>query len=481
MPKGVATMENGLKELLENELLSEDTKTAFLEAWNNKINEVKASLREEVETQIREEFSNRYEQDKNNLVEAMDNMLTDSVKKYATETFEAAKALKEERARLTKAIKETRVAYKAKVAEHQKVLESFVLGQLGKEIKDFSNDQRAVMAQRVLLAKQIREAKGYYKNKVQEHTGKLQNFVLAKLNEELKSVKVRQEALAESKIQHAKKLNEHRKSLNEQAADRVNKLEAFVIEQLSKEINDFKQDKNALVEMRVKMASEAKSKLDETKKAFIERASKLVETTVEKQLRKEMTQLKEDIRSSRENIFGRRLFEAFQVEYMTSYLSEGTQIKKLNTKLSEAQKKLDEAVKVISTQKQLNEQAQRKVALSEERATRVKTLNELLRPLNREKREVMENLLETVKTTSLKEAFQKYLPAVLNESAKQNTQGRRLLSEIAPSQQTNNAQPKRTIAVTGNRINRLIESTQTETQDQSAEIIELRRLAGIEK
>jgi hypothetical protein len=468
-------MENGLKELLENAVLSEETKTAFLEAWDNKVNEVKASLKEEVETQVREEFGARYEQDKHNLVEAMDNMLSDAVKKHASESFEAAKALKEERAKLTKAIKETRVAYKTRVAEHAKVLESFVLGQLGSEIKEFTQDQKAVMAQRVLLAKQIREAKTQYKVKMQEHMAKLQDFVLAKLNEELKTVKTREQALAEGKIQNAKRLNEHRKALNEQAAERVNKLEAFVVKQLSEEINEFKQDKNALVEMRVKMASEAKSKLDETKKAFIERASKLVESTVETHLRKEMTQLKEDIRTSRENIFGRRLFEAFQVEYMTSYLSEGTQVKKLSGKLTEVQKQLAEATKLISTQKQLNEQAQRKVALSEERATRVKTLNELLRPLNREKREVMENLLETVKTGVLKEAFQKYLPAVLNETVK-DTKGRRVLTEAAPLQE------KRTIAVTGNRPNRLAESARSEeSQDQSAEIIALRRLAGIEK
>jgi hypothetical protein len=147
----------------------------------------------------------------------------------------------------------------------------------------------------------------------------------------------------------------------------------------------------------------------------------------------------------------------------------------LSGKLSEVQKKLDEATKQITTQKQLNEQALRKVALSEERATRVKTLNELLRPLNREKREVMENLLETVKTSVLKEAFQKYLPAVLNETVK-DTKGRRVLTEAAPLQE------KRTIAVTGNRPTRLAESARSEeTQDQSAEIIELRRLAGIEK
>ena len=112
------------------------------------------------------------------------------------------------------------------------MLESFVLGQLNKEIKEFAQDKRAIMAQRVLLAKQIREAKGQYKVKMQEHIGQLQNFVLSKLSEELKDFSQDQKALKEARIQNTKKLNEHRKSLNEQAATRINKLEAFVVKQL---------------------------------------------------------------------------------------------------------------------------------------------------------------------------------------------------------------------------------------------------------
>jgi hypothetical protein len=412
-------MENGLKELLENEVLSEDTKTAFLEAWNNKVNEVRASLREEVTNEIREEFSRRYEQDKSNLVEAMDNMLSDAVKKHATESFEAAKALKEERVKLTKAIKETRSAYKQKITSHMKTLETFVLSQL----------------------------------------------------------KPQMASLTESKVAVVKKLREHRLALNAQAAKRINTLESFVVEQLRKEVTEFKQDKDKLVEMKVRMATEAKSKLEETRKQFIERASKLVETTVESHLRKEMTQLKEDIRAARENIFGRRLFEAFQAEFMTSYLSEGTRVKKLTDSLKETEAKLTEVNRKLAESKDQIEQAQRRVVISEERATRVKALNDLLRPLNRDKREVMENLLETVKTANLKEAFRKYLPAVLNETVRDSKQtaGRQVVTESRPAQ-------KRTVELTGNRPTRLQESARAEdTQTQTAEIVELRRLAGIEK
>src|SRR5690606_3331036 len=117
-----------------------------------------------------------------------------------------------------------------------------------------------------------------------------------------------------------------------------------------------------------------------------------------------------------------------------------------------------------------------KVTISEQRASREKTLNELLAPLGREKRAVMANLLESVKTPALKEAFQKYLPTVTKETATgSSNQGRRVLSE-AP------ATEKRTVAVTGDRTNRLSESARAEdvqAQSTQSEIVELRRLAGL--
>ena len=86
---------------------------------------------------------------------------------------------------------------------------------------------------------------------------------------------------------------------------------------------------------------------------------------------------------------------------------------------------------------------------------------------------MMEQLLDTVKTESLKEAFQKYLPTVLNEGMRSANQGRRTLSETA-------TEPKKTVAVTGNRVNPLAESARAEeVPAKSNEIAELRRLAGI--
>lgn len=469
-------MDNGLNSLLESGLLNEDTKTALEEAWNAKLDEVRSNIREEVEEQVREEFSVRFESDKGNLVEAMDNMLTDAVKQYAAESVVATKALNEERANLTVAIKEARASYKAKAVEHTKMLEQFVMSQLAEELKGISEDHALMQEQRVKLAKEISEAQASYNSKLAEHTSRIEKFVMTKLSEEIASVKSQETALAEQRVVDAKKLREHRISMNEQTAARINKLEGFVLETLNKEISELEEDKNALVEAKVRMVAESKTKLDETKKAFIARASKLVESTIESQIRSELTQLKEDIQEARNNMFGRRLFEAFSAEFMTSYLSEGSEVRKLQTQLSENKIQLEAANKILTEKNEQIVISARKAKLAEERATRVQIKNDLLSPLSKEKRNVMEELLDTVKTDKLKEAFQKYLPTVLNEGMRNANQGRRALSETA-------AEPKKTVAVTGNRVNPLAESARAEDVPAKSnnEIAELRRLAGIEE
>ena len=136
------------------------------------------------------------------------------------------------------------------------------------------------------------------------------------------------------------------------------------MEQLSIELEEFKQDEDNLVEMRVRLASEANKKIAETQKLFIERASTTVESTINSRIKKEMTSLKEDIRIARENTFARRIFESFQAEFMTSYLSEGTHMKKMSKQLDEMKSRLAKADTVILEQQRLAESAIQKAKLS---------------------------------------------------------------------------------------------------------------------
>jgi hypothetical protein len=79
-------------------------------------------------------------------------------------------------------------------------------------------------------------------------------------------------------------------------------------------------------------------------------------------------------------------------------------------------------------------------------------------PLSKDKRELMNNLLESVSTSKLKAQFNKYLPTVLNESSPVKSQ------KLTESQKTE---------ITGNKADT------TQETDSKAEIINLKKLAGI--
>jgi formate dehydrogenase maturation protein FdhE len=129
-----------------------------------------------------------------------------------------------------------------------------------------------------------------------------------------------------------------------------------------------------------------------------------------------MKTLKDDIKVAKENNFGRKVFEAFAGEYMSSYLSEGGEIRKLQTQLTDQQNSNEKLEGKLAEKDAEVKTMETKVKIAEDKINRERTLNELVAPLSKNKREVMTELLESVQTANLRKQFDKYLPAVLNES-----------------------------------------------------------------
>jgi alpha-D-ribose 1-methylphosphonate 5-triphosphate diphosphatase PhnM len=84
----------------------------------------------------------------------------------------------------------------------------------------------------------------------------------------------------------------------------------------------------------------------------------------------------------------------------------------------------------------------------------------LLAPLNRDKAEVMRNLLESVQTPRLKNAFEKYLPAVLED---RSVKASKVITENV------------TVA-TGDKT---VPSSRQEDSEAKSNVIDLKRLAGL--
>ena len=81
------------------------------------------------------------------------------------------------------------------------------------------------------------------------------------------------------------------------------KLEDFVMEQLTTELNEFHQDKKDLNKEKVRLVKEGKEIIAEAKTNFISKASDKLSNIVESTLKTELGMLKEDIQQAKENMF----------------------------------------------------------------------------------------------------------------------------------------------------------------------------------
>lgn len=408
-------MTDALKPLLENELLDEASKLAISEAWKANLKEA----REEIETQLREEYTSRYEHDKGVLLEAVERMVEDGITVEIAEFVADSKKLTEQQVKLAEEIRKARIDAKEKLAEQMKVLEAFVLERLAKEIGEFEQDRREIKEGKKVLAKEIRE----------------------------------------SRVQYKKML-----------AENIDKMGDFVVKQLATEMGDFHQDKVALREQRVKMIKEGKKAIAETRKQIIKRSSKLIESKVTELLESEMTQFRDDIVASRQKRFGMEMFEAFAAEYKTTFFNENTEVKALKAQIAESDGKLKEAAKLFEAATNLNKLSEKKQKLAESKATRIVVMNELLSKLSGSQKDVMAELLEGVKTDNLRSQFKKYIPAVTSGAG--STALSRKTSTTKPLQESKKE-------ITGNKENKLTESVDSDDASESAEIIEMKRLAGI--
>jgi hypothetical protein len=314
--------------------------------------------------------------------------------------------------------------------EHDKstmveAIDQMLSERLAEEIQEFAEDRQ-----------QLAEAKAKYAVAMREHADLMKGFVVDQLQQEISELHADKKAMAESYA----------------------KLEEFVVEALAGEIAEFHEDKKDLAETKVRLVREAKEHFAKVKTSFIERSAQAVSETVDKALRSEITQLKEDIDEARQNDFGRKLFEAFANEYTNSYLNENSETQKLLKVVSAKDKQLAEAKSAAEKAIKLAEAQQHENKTLMEAAKRERTINDLIAPLSKDQKAIMTDLLESVQTDRLQKSFEKYLPSVIDG----NTPAKRkaVLSEATE--------------ITGNR-----KEEKMTTKADDSNVLDLRRLAGL--
>jgi hypothetical protein len=314
--------------------------------------------------------------------------------------------------------------------EHDKeamieAVDRMVTDQLSTEIVEFAEDRKTLAEMKIKLVQERKKTAAVMKE-----------FVTRQLASEVSELHEDQMAMA----------------------NKFGALEKFVVEALAQEITEFYKDKQDLAETKVRLVREGREELKNVKQQFVTRAAKMVESVVTQNLNTELTSLKEDIEAARRNDFGRKLFEAFASEYTTSYLNEKSETAKLLKVIDMKELAIAEAAQAANDAQALVESKNAEVAALKEAQQRKEIMSELLNPLNSEQREIMKELMESVKTTKLNESFDKYLPAVIAGKAPQKKQALVEAKEI-----------------TGNKVSNSNRSSESESNN----IVDIRRLAGL--
>jgi predicted DNA-binding protein len=315
--------------------------------------------------------------------------------------------------------------------EHDKgvmveALDKMVTESLQAEIQEFAEEKAQLAADRVRMNRRMTES-----------AGKFDKFLVSKLAEEIKELR------GDRKVQK----------------NSVARLENFVISALAEEIKEFAKDKQDVVETKVRLVAEAKGKLEQLQQQFVAKSAALVKESVANKLESELTQLKEDIQVARQNNFGRRLFEAFASEFAITHLNENSEIAKLRKEVEAQKQAVAEAKAQAEETTKLVESKDREIRVIKESQERQQTLNELLKPLNKDKQAVMRDLLESVQTAKLQTAYEKYLPAVLNNGTLPKAEKQMVVESRKE--------------VTGDK------SAKVSAESDDSNVFEIKRLAGL--
>jgi hypothetical protein len=199
-------MLDALKNLFENNVISEDVKASIESAWEQRITE----NRTQVAQQLREEFAQRYEHDKSIMVEAVDRMLNDQLRNEIAQFVEDRSQLAEAKAEL---------AVKAKQSE--KAIKEFVSRQLAAEVQELHNDQM----------------------QMSDKFKTLETFVVEALAKEISEFYIDKNDLAATKVRLVREGREQFNKIKEQFIKRSSQLvESVVTQTLNHEIGQLKED-----------------------------------------------------------------------------------------------------------------------------------------------------------------------------------------------------------------------------------------------
>lgn len=191
-------------------------------------------------------------------------------------------------------------------------------------------------------------------------------------------------------------------------ADREALIEALdtkVEEYLKEELEELRDDIERFRDLEVEYAEkieEAKAELAEVLKGDLEELVETIDQFLDMVVESEMKELREDLENVQKLQFGKEVYEAFEGIFSRKFIDENgleNDLKEKEERLNDIADQLEESSKEL------------------EKMRRDKKMTEVLSSLHGRSRDVMEAVLRNIPTNKLDEAYDHYIPKVLNESS----------------------------------------------------------------
>lgn len=350
--------------------------------------------------------------------------------------------------------------------------------------------QEAWNEEKQLVAAEMREEmKGRYQEDLGRLTEGLDKMMTAVIAEEMGSVYEEKKRLVEDRVtlrttignfskfangvlaEEVKQMRNERKLIKES----VDKFVGFSNRVLAEELKEFHVEKRQLVETRVRLMAEGSRQIAEARENFIKRTSESAAKYIAETTHKNLSALKEELVEAKQNMFGRKIYEAFAHEFHNKQFNENSLLRSLTESVKSAEDQLSHVKQELQESVDAKAAAERKMRIMEDTNARKAIISELTKPLTIQQKQIMESLLATSPTDKLKDDFSKYHKSVLKGTVNESA---------VTSRPAVNNKAKQTLAegkvITGNRQQQIVESNEMDADDL-AFLAELDIRAGIKK
>jgi len=351
-------------------------------------------------------------------------------------------------------------------------------------IQEAWNEEKQAVA-----AEMREEMKGRYQEDLAKLTEGLDKMVTQVISEEMNAVYDEKAKLVEDRVTLRKTLGNFGAFANGVLAEEVkqmrnerklvkeslDKFAGFSNRILAEELKDFHQEKRQLVETRVKLIAQGAQQINEAKQRVINRITETSAQYIAETTHNNLKELKTELREARQNMFGRKIFEAFANEFYNNQYKENSILRSLNESIKQKESEVISMKMKLQESETKVEEANTKMRIMEDTQARTAIISELVKPLTVQQKQIMESLLQATPTDKLDADFRKYHKSVLKGTINE--------SAAKTSRPAVNTQAKNTLTegkvVTGNRDGILKES---ELDSDDLDFLKsLERNAGIHK